>query len=149
MNDCRKCQFAAENAGEYFSGGFHCAEAVTRATLEYLDKAPDELVACATAFGGGFGRTFQEACGALSGAMLVIGHLYGRSEAGGSWDYPASLAEMLRSEFVDKFGTCRCIDLREKFGPEAQEEECCRIVRWTCSELLELIDSPKTENASE
>ncbi|WP_432734938.1 C-GCAxxG-C-C family protein [Maridesulfovibrio sp. FT414] len=141
MNTCIKCKSAAEKAGEYFGGGYHCAEAVAKAAMEHLGRDPQELVACATAFGGGYGKTFQEACGALSGALLVIGHLYGRREADQNWDYPAALAGMIRDEFVEAYSTTRCIDLREKFGPEDQMDECRKIVRLISKELLELIES--------
>ncbi len=141
MSNCgmNKC-LAAKKAGEYFGDQFHCAEAVTRAALESIGKAPDELVACSTAFGGGFGKSFQETCGALSGATLVIGHLYGRREPGESWEYPASLAAMVRDAFVEEHGTTKCISLREKFGPEAQMSECRKIVSSVTKELLDVIE---------
>ena len=66
------------NAGNYFENGYHCAEAVVAAVLEGMGIDASEPVTHATAFGGGIGRTFQEVCGALSGCLIVIGHIHGR-----------------------------------------------------------------------
>ncbi|WP_320174392.1 C-GCAxxG-C-C family protein [Maridesulfovibrio sp.] len=137
MNCCnRNTCGAADKAGNYFLGGYHCAEAVVRGTLEHAGMEPDNIVRYATPFGGGYGKTFQEACGALSGALIVIGHLHGRNEAGQSWDYPAALAEMIRDKFLEKYGTTKCINLRGKFGPEAQLQKCSEIVSWISREIL-------------
>ncbi len=67
-------QTAINRAGHYFGNGFHCAEAIVTAVIEAIGEDPSEDRAHATAFGGGFGRTYQEACGALSAAFIVIGH---------------------------------------------------------------------------
>lgn len=53
---------------------------------------------------GGFGKTYEETCGALSGALIVIGHLHGRRELGDNWDLPAELGAEIS-------GKCSSIDL--------------------------------------
>jgi C_GCAxxG_C_C family probable redox protein len=133
---------AAQRAGAYFGDSFHCAEAVAKAVLEALGHDPDPVVACATPFGGGFGKSFQEACGALSGALLVAGHLHGRSAAGQDWDYAASLGALLRQGFVERHGTTRCAALRERFGPQRQMAECRNVVRAATCDLLQALDLP-------
>ncbi|NOX33193.1 MAG: C_GCAxxG_C_C family protein [Deltaproteobacteria bacterium] len=128
-----------EKAGYYFENGFHCAEAVAAAVLEELGEDSSSAVAHATAFGGGFGRTFDEACGAISGSLIVIGHFYGRCEPGKGWDVPATLAATIRQTFLDHFGTSHCATLRERFGEEMQPEKCCSIVKQVAADLVELL----------
>ena len=135
-------QMASENAAKYFGNGFHCAEAVATAVLDAVGEQSSEAAAHATAFGGGFGRTFQEACGALSGALIAIGHLYGRREMGGEWDLPAELGAEIRQCFLDDFGTTNCASLRNRFGEELQMAECRLLIKKVTSTLLTLL----TEN---
>ena len=84
---------------------------VLSGVLKALGKDPYEVVTQATAFGGGYGRIFCEACGALSYGLIAIGHLHGRREPGQNWDLPAKLAANLRHDFVIDFGTTCCATL--------------------------------------
>ncbi len=65
-----------ELAGELFGQGYNCAQAVLAAF------GPDEgatrvtCLAVATPFGGGLGR-MGEVCGAVSGALMVLGLRHG------------------------------------------------------------------------
>lgn len=130
---------AADAAAALFDNGFHCAEAVSWSVLNVLGENPDLAAAHATAFGGGFGRSFDEACGALSGGLIAIGHLHGRRAPGGDWDLPASLAAELRRQFVQDFGTTHCATLREGFDRERQHEECRNLVHAVAGSLLKLL----------
>ncbi|MGD8835345.1 MAG: C-GCAxxG-C-C family protein [Desulfobacteraceae bacterium] len=131
---------AADSAALLFGNGFHCAEAVAWAVLEALKENPAHAAAHATAFGGGFGRSFEEACGALSGGLIAIGHLHGRSAPDDEWDVPAKLGAELRNRFVEDFGTTHCATLRERFGRERQMRECRRLVHGVVVQLLELLE---------
>ena len=130
-----------EVAGSHFVNGFHCAEAIVAAVLERMGEAPSQVIPHATAFGGGMGRTFEEACGALSGSLITIGHLYGRNEESASWDRAADLGAEIRRRFVDRYGTTTCRTLREKFGEEAQPLECETLVRFLAAELMALLQA--------
>lgn len=121
----KKC--IGKKAGEYFQNGYHCAEAVASAVLEARDLDPAQAVAHATAFGGGMGRTFCEACGAISGGLIAIGHLHGRTKPGESWDTPAAMGQALRDAFVEAYGETNCGVLRDRFGEE-QQAKCTRLV---------------------
>lgn len=130
---------AADAAAELFDNGFHCAEAVSWSVLKVLGKNPDLAAAHATAFGGGFGRSFSEACGALAGGLIAIGDLHGRRAPGDDWDLPASLAAELRRRFVKDFGTTHCATLREGFGQDHQHEKCRNLVHRVAGTLLKLL----------
>lgn len=125
-NICSK-RCVGRKAGEYFRSGYHCAEAVVSAVLESKGVDPKQAVAHATPFGGGVGRTFCETCGALSGGLIAIGHLHGRSAQGECWDTPAAMGKALRESFVEVYGETGCGVLRERFG-EKQGALCSRLV---------------------
>lgn len=132
-------KIAGEKAADYFGSGFHCAEAVAAAVLETLGQPSSEATAHATAFGGGFGKTFEEACGALSGSLIAIGHLHGRRASGMAWDLPAEMGAEIRTRFVEAFGTSNCLKLRIRFGEKAQMEECRKVVERTAQMLVGLL----------
>lgn len=128
-----------ETAAAYFGGGFHCGEAVAAAVLEGLGHVSTAAVSHATAFGGGLGRTFQEMCGALAGAAIVIGHLHGRKIPGQAWDLPAELGTEIREKFIERFGTTTCETLRRQFGEEQQMDQCRNLVKSLTYDLLVLL----------
>jgi C_GCAxxG_C_C family probable redox protein len=132
-------RMAGEKAARYFGNGFHCAEAVVTAVLEALGEDPSQAVAYATAFGGGFGRTHQEACGALAGALIAIGHFHGRRKMGADWDLPADLGAKARQRFLDQLGTAHCDTLRRRFGEAQQMTECRKLTQGVTSTLLTLL----------
>ncbi len=131
---------SGKKASYYFENGFHCAEAVAAAILETFNKNPAQALAHATAFGAGMGRTFDEACGAFSGGLIAIGHLYGRKKPGENWDIPANLSAELRCRFIDIYHTTHCKTLRDKFGKKYQSQECNRLVCKITIELLGLLE---------
>lgn len=142
-------QTAGDRAATYFGNGFHCAEAVATAVLEAIGENPAEAAAHATAFGGGFGRTFQEACGALSGALVAIGHIFGRRKPGGEWDFPARLGAQIRQYFLDEFKTTHCATLRQRFGEEQQMARCRKLTESVTTALLVILtNSPIQEGTS-
>jgi C_GCAxxG_C_C family probable redox protein len=61
-----------ELAAEYFQEGYSCSQSVVLAFAEELGVDPEVALRMASGFGGGMGRT-GNTCGAVSGAMMVIG----------------------------------------------------------------------------
>lgn len=66
----------AERAEELFLSGHTCSQAICIAFAEETGIAPDVLLRLAAPFGGGMGR-LREVCGAVSGAFMVLGAIYG------------------------------------------------------------------------
>lgn len=128
----------ADRAGHYFEHGFHCAEAIASSFLESIDQDPTQAVRHATAFGGGFGRSFQEICGAVSGAAIICGHLFGRRDPDENWDVPADCAAQLRAGFIECYGTTHCKTLRDRFGAQ-QPARCCELVKETARSLVDVV----------
>jgi C_GCAxxG_C_C family probable redox protein len=93
-----------------------------------------------TGFSGGLGGTHQELCGALSGGVLVIGALLGRTERSQD-DRPAlNAATLYRSRFLAEFGETQCAPLREKVTAPGGLGSCGILVEQATLLLLELLD---------
>ena len=90
-------------AAEMFYKGYNCSQAVVTAFHEELGLTESEAARLASSFGGGMGR-MREVCGAFSGAMQVLGYLYGYDTPGddGSkkvlYQRVQALAERFRAE---------------------------------------------------
>lgn len=66
-------------AYDCFFKGHNCAQCVAMAFAPELGVTPQRAAQLAAGFGGGFGR-MREVCGAFSGAVLVLGALYGSAD---------------------------------------------------------------------
>lgn len=135
-------------ASASFGNGYHCAEAVVVSVLDSMNDCIQPAIAHATAFGGGFGRSFEEACGALSGALIVIGHIYGRKVAGENWDLPANLGAEMRDIFIKNYGTTHCKSLRDRFGEDQQMEECRKLTAKVAEEVFGLLEKSRNSTAA-
>lgn len=120
-----------KKAGELLDAGWHCSEAVLIAVGEgYFDLTPD-MIRLAMPFAGGVGGTHAELCGALTGGLMAIGGLMGRSDAGVDVDDQAcqDAAAAYRTAFLVHFGHLRCCDLKEHWVGQAGQPDCAALVR--------------------
>lgn len=69
----------AEKAAELFNSGFNCAQSVLTVFSEKYGVSNETALKMSCGLGGGC--RFGEICGAVSGAVLVIGLKYGQSNA--------------------------------------------------------------------
>jgi C_GCAxxG_C_C family probable redox protein len=102
----------SEKAVDYFRSKFNCSQSVlTVFSSEYGLSENDSLkVACA--FGGGMGR-LQHTCGAVTGALMVLGLKYGK--ALNDPEEKKQLTYSKTREFFEEFnklhGSTNCRDL--------------------------------------
>ena len=101
----------AERAVDYYSHNFNCSQGVF--TAYATEHGIDEKFALklATNFGGGARK--GEMCGAVSGALMVLGLLYGHSESD-DLDTKArayAIAEEYMNRFIEKNGSVVCREL--------------------------------------
>ena len=86
-------------AAELFVQGYNCAQSVAVAFCDVTGLSKEFSAKLASSFGGGMGR-MREVCGAVSGMLMVAGHLYG-------YDAPDPAAQMqhyaLVQELAGKF----------------------------------------------
>ena len=105
-----------------------------------LDDPNPQSVRMATGFAGGVGDTQQEICGALSGGVMVIGALYGRSGLEED-DWPAlRLATRYRERFARELGETRCGPLYKRAHAPDGLGSCALVVERAARILLELLD---------
>jgi len=90
---------AIEQATTYFQSGFNCSQAVCTAFAEELGVAKNTALRAAAGFGGGIGR-MADTCGAVTGAIMVLGLKYGPIAPGA--EGKAQMYEYVRI-FVEQF----------------------------------------------
>ena len=127
------------DAAELFGLRHHCSEAIVMATGRfYLDPFPDELVRASCPFGGGVGGCRDELCGLLSGAILLLGALWGRVSylEDDKWLY--EVVCQYRDSFVATNGTSVCRPLHDQYA--ADGGRCGPLVESATRQLVELIE---------
>ncbi len=101
-----------EDAVETFKKTFSCSQAVFSAFSPGLGVDRETALRVAGAFGGGMAR-MGEVCGAVTGALMVIGLKYGKVKA--EDEEAKEKTYRLTQEFARKFrakhGALRCPDL--------------------------------------
>lgn len=129
-----------EMAFNHFQSGFHCAEAVLKTITDLFAEDPSqELPRMATAFGGGIGGTHEDVCGALSGGVLALGYLYGRTEAGADKTDAYRLATEFRKRFIEEFGSANCGKLLIAFGEQEDLNKCKAMAASVAGILADLL----------
>ena len=68
----------SEKAVSYFRNSFNCSQSVLASFYEDFELTEDSSLRIATAFGGGMARQ-QLTCGAVTGALMVLGLKYGKA----------------------------------------------------------------------
>ncbi len=78
-----KCAYTPQEyatcARKNFLSGYGCAQAVLLAFEDVTDLDRNQAAALASSFGGGMGR-MREVCGAVSGALMVLGLAVGYTD---------------------------------------------------------------------
>lgn len=144
----------AEKAVDYYSRNFNCTQGVF--TTYAVEHGIDEKLALklATNFGGGARK--GEMCGAVSGALMVLGLFYGHSESD-DLDTKAkayAMSEEYMNRFIQKNGSVVC---RELLGYDLSKPEEKAIIKeknlfhTLCPEVIrsavEILDELLEENS--
>jgi C_GCAxxG_C_C family probable redox protein len=105
-----------------------------------MDDLEPRCVRMATGLAGGVGDTQQEMCGALSGGVLVIGGLLGRTSLSQSAQAALMHATRYRQRFMAEFGDTQCARLRETVvHVPGGLGSCAALVERAATILLELL----------
>lgn len=108
-------------AGELFTQGFNCSQAVFAAWADELGLGRETALKIASGFGAGMGRR-QEVCGAVTGAGMVLGLKFGHSDGadqGGKERVYARVRD-LHEAFSKVHGSTSC---RQLLGVDMTTEE--------------------------
>ena len=113
MNESLSVQKVKHDAEEYFRRGeYYCSEAVVASVRDNIaPDMPDAVIAAASGFPVGVGRS-KCMCGAVSGGVLSLGYVFGRTGPSTSAD-PRSvktleLANELQQAFRDSHRVLCC-----------------------------------------
>lgn len=102
----------ADLAEKLFRDGYNCSQAVLLAFSDVTGLDDDTSAKLASSFGGGLGR-MREACGAVSGAAMVLGLVKGYSNPkdfeGKKEHY--KLIQDFAARFKEKNGSIICREL--------------------------------------
>jgi len=168
MNSEERIAAIRERARKNFSRGFNCSECVLEAVLAHTETGlPPETLKLATGFGGGVGL-YGDTCGAISGAVLAVSAVHGRSELPQAGDRKEAmkaasqqlygkpglyrLFNQIPNTIKDTYGHTRCGKITEQW----QEQWLCREHALHCREIItdaaelaaKLINSDKEEMSS-
>jgi C_GCAxxG_C_C family probable redox protein len=140
-----------EAVTERFSRGFNCAQAVFSIYAPILEVDEENALRITTGFGAGMGR-LQETCGAVTGAIMVIGCKYGMVDPKDSDAKETAYAcvQDLARRFRALHGTTSCKELlgcdlttlegRQKFNENnLVDTVCIPCVRDACKILEETV----------
>lgn len=116
-----------QHAGELFSSGLNCCQAVFQATTGRSDA---EIMAMAKAFGGGIGER-KCLCGAVTGGVMALG-IKGKEKRSGE----------LVDRFRQEFGATCCSALSRNFEWKSRQhlQNCRRITEGTATLVSELLN---------
>jgi C_GCAxxG_C_C family probable redox protein len=104
----------SEQAIEYFRSGFNCAQSVLAPFGPEYSITEEHCLKIACAFGGGMGMQ-QLTCGAVTGALMVLGLHFGK----GLYDdndkklNTYAKAEAFCREFSERHGSVCCLELMD------------------------------------
>ena len=129
----------------YRSGQFLCSEAIVFAFNEALGRPfPQEVVKLASGFPVGMGvlGTGGCACGALSGGVMALGMVYGRSEPGAEAPLALSKAQELHDWFAAEKGStcCRVLIRGLDFGSPEHTDQCVAITGDVAAHVASMLD---------
>ena len=98
-------------ASDRFKSGFNCAQAVFSAYASSAGVTEEDALRIAAGFGGGMGRQ-QEVCGAVTGALMVIGCKSGSTRADSvAKERTYSQVNDFSREFRQLHGSLLCRDI--------------------------------------
>jgi len=102
----------ADDAHRSFISRFTCSAAVFSTFSKELGLDPDTAKKIACGFGAGISKT-GNICGAVSGAIMVIGLKFGKTQEGddAATEKTRALVRQFIHEFTEKNGSVNCTEL--------------------------------------
>ena len=130
-----------ERAADYFARGFNCSQSVLAAYAEQFGLTEELALKVAGGFGGGMGR-MGETCGAVTGAIMVIGLKFASTTPGDMQGKENAYAVV--QEFVHRFKgrnvtvLCRELldcDISTPEGMKRAQQE--KLIKKCCPKLIQ------------
>lgn len=129
-------------AAEYFTSGYSCSESLIKWAIDE-GLVPEEILPVATPFSGGMGSGCL--CGAIAGAQMIIGYLFGKNNKYGHDMFARTKAKELVKRFTEKHGAtcCRVLTRGLDMASPERKAHCVNMVD-DCENIVK--DLLKTEN---
>ena len=123
-----------------FMSGFTCSSAVFSTFSEEIGLDPDTAKKVACGFGAGISKT-GNICGAVSGAILVIGLKYGKKNKGddAATEKTRGLVREFIREFTARHGSVNCTELLGYNLSDPEDYEKARVSRLFVTKCPELV----------
>jgi len=123
-----------------FKRGFTCSSAVFSTFAEEMSLDPETAKKCSCGFGAGISKT-GNICGAVSGAIMVIGLKYGKAERGddAATEKTRALVREFIREFTANHGSVNCTELLGYNLSDPEEYETARESRLFVTKCPELV----------
>ena len=146
MNTDERVNKAVQN----FGSGYNCSQAVLTAFCDLFDMPADTGLAIAAGFGAGIGG-LQKTCGAVSGAVMLIGlRFYDADDVSGSKRLVYEKVRDFVAKFDKRSGSSSCrdilgVDLSTEEGAQKARDEglfekiCGKAVQAACELVAEFI----------
>ncbi|HSA07453.1 MAG TPA: C-GCAxxG-C-C family protein [Candidatus Gastranaerophilales bacterium] len=134
----------SEKASELFMKGHSCSESVVQAAYErgIIDKSVDVefLNRISSSFSGAMG-SHECLCGAVAGAQLTLGVVFGRKDFQNDPHEIKKIAAEFNKRFKEKRNATCCRVLRAKFkdNPVEARQNCAGIVKDASSILQDIV----------
>lgn len=130
------------DATEDFTTGFMCSETV----LDVLNKHYElglskDAIAMSTGFPYGFGNG-GNVCGAVAGATMALGKIFGRTEKGESVTKILQLVRELNEDVAKKYGSSICPEIisEYKFADPDRKIHCTGLVHEVIKSFAKIIE---------
>jgi C_GCAxxG_C_C family probable redox protein len=129
---CHRC-------GLLLDDGWHCSEAMIVGVGQLLTPVHPQVLKASNGFRGGIGSSKEELCGALSGGVMVISLLHGRTDARTNDDRGKELCVEYLHRFNEEFGCVKCSELKANWVGKPGQEKCVQLVEKAAGILLEVL----------
>jgi len=133
-----------EKARELMSAGYHCSQVLAYHIAEKLGLDKSTWLRITSGLGGGCNH--GDTCGAISGAIIGLGAVYGYDEEnpGEKDDVIKGKARELQARFIEKNGAVLCRDLLNGYD-NADPNRVSKDDTWAncaryCAEAAEIFD---------
>ncbi len=141
-----KLEKIIKDSEQAYLGGCSCGEAVTTA---FHQNYPEQIDVCIIPMSSNMlaGMGVGSVCGAITGAVMVLGALFGRKTPA---EKPKPEILAMSKEFMPlikaKFDSFECPDIKAgPLGINWEQENCLRVVSATAEVLAKFLAEKKTD----
>ena len=130
-----------ETAVSRFKDGCNCSQAILATYGEALGLPPETALRVACGFGGGMRRA--DVCGAVTGALMVLGLRHGPTSCPGQPQKNETYAQVqaFHARFAERQGTVMCRDLLgcDISTPDGQQKaQAEQLFKTICPEAVKM-----------